>query len=133
RRGELIDVLTGAGLVAEIDREPVGLLTYATRIDGWELTALAAIREGVGVGTALVEGLIAEARGGAADRIWTVTTNDNLRPLGLSQRLGFRLLALRPGAVNAARTSLKPSIPRFGRNDLPLRDELELELPLSGR
>jgi ribosomal protein S18 acetylase RimI-like enzyme len=133
RRAELIDVLTGSGLVGEIDREPVGLLTYNLRIDGWELTALAVVRTGVGVGTALIEALIGEARAAGADRIWTVTTNDNLPALGLYQGLGFRLIALRPGAVNAARTALKPSISRFGHHDLPIRDELELELPLSRR
>jgi hypothetical protein len=60
-----------------------------------------------------------------------VTTNDNLGALAFYQRLGFRLSALRPGAVDEARATLKPEIPATGEEGLPLRDELELSFPLS--
>ena len=130
RRGELVDVLSDEALVADVDGKPAGLLTYSPRVDGFELSSLVALREGVGIGRALVEALTGIARQAGAERIWVVTTNDNLAALGSYQHLGFRLIALRPGAVTQARTKLKPSIPRFGRDDLPLRDELELELPL---
>jgi hypothetical protein len=52
------------------------------------------------------------------------TTLDALR---FYQRRGFVLLALRPGAVDEARRSLKPHIGRVGEHGIPLRDELELE------
>jgi hypothetical protein len=45
------------------------------------------------------------------------------------QRRGYRLAALRPGAVDAARAR-KPSIPRVGDHGLPLRDEIDLALDL---
>jgi hypothetical protein len=42
------------------------------------------------------------------------------------QRRGFRLRALRPGAVDEARRTLKPAIPPTGDHGIPLRDEIEL-------
>ena len=63
-------------------------------------------------------------------RLWVVTTNDNLGALRFYQRRGFRLAALRPGAVDASRALLKPEIPSLGNDGIPLRDEIELELSL---
>ena len=54
-----------------------------------------------------------------------MTTNDNLRALRFYQRRGFRLKELRPGAVNDARR-LKPQIPLYGADGIPMRDEIEL-------
>jgi len=45
------------------------------------------------------------------------------------QRAGFRLVDLRPGAGDEAR-SRKPSIPATGNYGIPIRDELDLMLDL---
>jgi hypothetical protein len=58
-----------------------------------------------------------------------MTTNENLPALRLYQRTGFRLVELRPGAVDQAR-SRKPSIPKTGHEGIPIRDELDLVLDL---
>lgn len=60
-----------------------------------------------------------------------MTTNDNLDALRLYQRHGFRLAALRPGAVDRSR-HLKPDIPAIGAYGLPLRDELLLVRTIIG-
>jgi DNA-3-methyladenine glycosylase I len=57
------------------------------------------------------------------------TTNDNLHSLGFYQRRGFELLSIRRGAVTESRKR-KPGIPLLGENEIPLRDEIELELRL---
>ena len=59
-----------------------------------------------------------------------VTTNDNIEALRFYQRRGFRLTLIRPGAVDRSRAELKPEIPESGAFDIPLRDELELEMRL---
>lgn len=124
RRGELIDVLTGAGLVAEDGGRPVGVLLWRTDGDGsTELTYLWAFEGGAGVGTQLVRAMFERVD----PPIWVVTTNDNVEALRFYQRHGFRLRALRPGAVDAARRDLKPSIP-VESGGIPVRDELELVL-----
>ena len=71
------------------------------------------------------------ARDAGCTRLWLVTTNDNVDALRFYQRRGFRLRALRPGAVDEARRELKPEIPEIGDHGIPLRDELELELDLT--
>jgi GNAT superfamily N-acetyltransferase len=129
RRGERVDVL-GSGWVAERDGRPVGLLMAAAHEDGWELALLLATERRAGVASRLVDRLLDEARRAGATQVWVVTTNDNLGALAFYQRLGFRLSALRAGAVDAARATLKPEIPATGQDDLPMRDELELRFDL---
>jgi DNA-3-methyladenine glycosylase I len=62
-------------------------------------------------------------------RLWLITTNDNLPALRFYQKRGFHLVAVYPDAVTEARR-LKPEIPVLGLEDIPLRDELELEIVL---
>ena len=107
----------------------VGVATYAVTGDAGELVTIDALVRGVGAGSALVEGVVAAVRDAGAHRLQVMTTNDNLTALRLYQRAGFRLTALRPGAVDAARRS-KPSIPVVGQHGIPLRDELDLERDL---
>ena len=130
RRGERVDALQPPGWVGERDGRPVGLLTAAARDDGWELVLLLTTERRTGVATSLVDRLLEEARRAGAPRVWVVTTNDNLGALAFYQRAGLRLSALRPGAVDAARATLKPEIPTTGKDGLPIRDELELSFPL---
>jgi ribosomal protein S18 acetylase RimI-like enzyme len=131
RRGELIDVLDDTTLVAWRGERRVGLLTY--RPDGpgrIELSAIVAVERGTGVGSGLVRQLVAIARTEGAGEIRVTTTNDNMTALAFYQRLGFRLVELRAGAVADSRRTIKPSIGTVGENGIPLRDELELELRL---
>jgi ribosomal protein S18 acetylase RimI-like enzyme len=116
-------------LVALAGSERVGVATFA--LDGRcaELVTLDALREGAGVGRALIEAVAQSARAEGAAELLVTTTNDNLRALRLYQRAGFRLHELRAGAVERARR-LKPSIPALGNDGIPLRDEIDLIRPL---
>lgn len=123
RRVELVDVLDRPGLVTELDGTLTGLLTYDPQPAECELVAIVAAVRGRGIGTALVAAL----RDRVSDRpIWVVTTNDNVEALRFYQRRGFRLRALRAGALDEARRTIKPAIPEIGDHGIPLRDELEL-------
>ncbi len=125
RRGELLDVLALPGFVAEEDGAALGLVTYRVEEGECELAFLQAFERSRGIGTELLEAVAGVASD--CERVWVVTTNDNLDALRFYQRRGFRLAALRPGAVDAARASLKPRIGRVGAHGIPMRDELELE------
>jgi ribosomal protein S18 acetylase RimI-like enzyme len=94
RRGEVHDVLALPGLVAEADGRPVGLLTYDRKGAECELAVIVAAERHRGVGTALVEALLRELSG--CERIWVVTTNDNLEALRFYQRRGFVLWRCAP-------------------------------------
>ena len=114
--------------------EPDGLVGWRLEDDGRvaEITVLA-VREDArrrGVGRALLDTAVEALRATGVQRAWLVTTNDNLPALGLYQRAGWRLSVLRPGAVDAARLTLKPGIALVGEGGIPIRDELELELEL---
>ncbi|HEY7598199.1 MAG TPA: GNAT family N-acetyltransferase [Actinophytocola sp.] len=126
--GGVVDASRLPGWLAERDGEVVGLLTYLTSGDVVELVTINAFTGG-GVGAALLEALVEEVRGSAA-KVRVTTTNDNTRALRFYQRAGFRLTALRPGAVDESRR-LKPQIPVLGHDRIPIRDELELEMELS--
>jgi len=128
RRDELLDVLALPGFVAEEDDRRLGLLTYRLDGDECEVAFVSVFERRRGIGTMLVNALVEAAAG--CRRIWVVTTNDNLDALGFYQRRGFRLVELRPGAVDRARETLKPRIGRVGEHGIPLRDELELALDL---
>jgi ribosomal protein S18 acetylase RimI-like enzyme len=125
RRGELIDVLALPGFVAERNGQPVGVVTYRREGNECELAFIAALERHEGVGTSLLEALLEAVA--ECERIWLVTTNDNLDALRFYQRRGFALSALRPGAVDESRRRLKPQISTVGEFGIPLRDELELE------
>lgn len=117
------------GFVAEADGEWLGLVTVHMAGEHCEVVTLDSFREGTGIGTALMNAARKFATDNGCRRIWLVTTNDNLRALGFYQKLGYRLTAVRPGAIAASR-QIKPAIPEIGMNGIPIRDELELELSL---
>jgi ribosomal protein S18 acetylase RimI-like enzyme len=117
------------GFLCERGGERAGLITLHFEAEACEVVTLDSLREGCGVGTALLDAAKAEARVRGCRRYWLVTTNDNLNALGFYQRYGFRLCALRPGVLEASRR-VKPSIPLVGDHGIPLSDELELEMGL---
>lgn len=128
RRDEVLDVLeSGLGFVAEAAAGRVGLATWRRDDGRAELTAIATTERGAGVGSSLVHAVCEAASSAGARSVWLVTTNDNLDALRFYQRRGFRLVALRPGATDDARRTLKSAIPVIGQNGIPMRDELELE------
>ena len=118
-----------AGIVAEGDGGPIGLLTYQISGDACEIVTLDSMRPSMGVGTALLEAVKDAARAAGCRRLWLVTTNDNLEALRFYQKRGFVLVAVHRNAAGAARR-LKPEISRLGAHGIPIRDEIELDLLL---
>ncbi|UCD73774.1 MAG: GNAT family N-acetyltransferase [Phycisphaerales bacterium] len=121
------DVLPG--FVATSEDERVGLATYAVEGDQCEMVTLNSLIEHVGVGIALMEAVKDAARAAGCKRLWLVTTNDNLNAIRFYQRRQFGLVAVHRNAVEESR-KLKPEIPLTGIDDIPLRDEIELEFHL---
>lgn len=127
--GRLYDATTLPAYVAADDSGLRGVLTYAETDHALEIVSCDADPDHEGLGRRLVHAAVERARSAARERVWCTTTNDNLLALGFWQARGFRLVALRPGAVAAARR-IKPEIPVTGHRGLPIRDELDLELRL---
>jgi ribosomal protein S18 acetylase RimI-like enzyme len=117
------------GFVVEEGEEWIGLLTFHIESDECEVTSLDSLREGKGIGTLLMDKAIEEARAKACQRLFLITTNDNLNALGFYQKRGFEIVTIYRGAVNESRRR-KPSISLVGMNGIPIRDEIELEIRL---
>jgi GNAT superfamily N-acetyltransferase len=118
------------GFVAELDGQRAGLATVSAGADADEIVTLDTLVEERGIGTALVEAVIEDARARRRGRVWVITTNDNLRALRFYQRRGFLLVALYRDAVTRARAEIKSQIPEVGEHGIAIRDEIELEFPL---
>ena len=112
---------------AFVNDDWTGLVTYVVGAEGCEIISLDALKEGGGIGTALLQAVAREAERRGCDRLFLSTTNDNLHALGFYQRRGFELVGIRRGAVTEARKR-KPRIPLIGDDDIPVRDEIELEI-----
>ncbi len=116
-------------LVAWDGDERVGLATYRIEAGECELVSLDSLEPGRGVGTVLIDGVANVARSAGCQRLWLITTNDNLNALRFYQKRGLVLVAVHRDALDVSRR-LKPSIPQVGMDGIPLRDEIELELLL---
>jgi GNAT superfamily N-acetyltransferase len=81
------------GFVAVADLiEPVGLLTYELADEQCQVVTIDSLREGIGVGSLLVDAAIHLARDVRCRRVWLITTSDNVRARSWCERRGFRLV-----------------------------------------
>ena len=108
------------------EAEKIGLVTLHIGESDCEITTLNSLTETEGVGSALVEAVESWAREAGMERLWLVTTNDNLAALKFWQKRGYELVAVHRNAIAAARR-IKPQIPINGIDGIPIRDEIELE------
>lgn len=130
RRGVVEEPLEHPALLAEAGGRLVGVLTYVVEGSACEVLTLHVDEPRTGHGSALLAEVKRVAWRAGCTRLWVITTNDNVDALRFYQRRGFRLAALRPGAVEESRRRLKPEIPATGSHGIPIADELELEQAL---
>lgn len=130
-RGRVHHIDTLPGFAALQDDRVVGLATYRIDGDECELTTIDSLSEGAGIGSALIDAVKDAVRQAGCKRLWLLTTNDNTPAIRFYQKRGFVLAALHRNAIEASR-KLKPEIPLIGRDGIPIRDELELEMNLQG-
>lgn len=111
---------------AQAEMENIGLVTVHVGERDCEITTLNSLTECVGVGSALVEAVESWAREAGIERLWLVTTNDNLAALKFWQKRGYELVTIHRNAIAEARR-IKPQIPITGLHGITIRDEIELE------
>jgi GNAT superfamily N-acetyltransferase/general stress protein 26 len=127
--GKVYQPHTLPGFVAILKGNRVGLLTYSLEDENCEIVTLDSTKPGIGIGTLLLKAVTQAARAAGCKRLWLITTNDNLPALRFYQKRGFTLVTVHRHAVDAAR-QLKPAIPLIGNDQIPLHDEIELEMLL---
>lgn len=129
-KGNLFDASVLPGIVAVEGNQLLGCLLYQTQGCEFEVVMLQSIEEHCGIGTHLMNAAVDMAKKADCTRLWLITTNDNTTAIRFYQRYGMHLAAAHIGSMISARESLKPTIPLLGADDIPIRDELELELLL---
>lgn len=117
------------GFMALNEEHPVGLVTYTFEKGDCEIVSLDSLESGKGIGLDLINAVINTARTEKCNRVWLITTNDNTRALRFYQKIGFKLVAIHCNAIKKSR-EIKPSIPEIGFDNIPIRDEIELELKI---
>lgn len=128
--GEVMRPHEHEGFAACDGDEVIGLVTYRIDDDNCEVTSLTSLREGQGIGTALMNAVVQTETAQHCKRIWLITTNDNIRALAFYQKRGFVMAALHRNAVDASR-KLNPAIPLIADNGIPIHDEIEMEMSLA--
>ena len=128
-RGEIIDGTKLDGFLLQENNIIIGLITYTFFDDICEIVSFDSKRENIGIGSALLKELEEVAKNNNCHKMRLITTNDNMRALQFYQKRGYCLTKLYPNAMDEVR-KVKPDIPLLGDNDIPLRDEIELEKKL---
>lgn len=129
-RGKVIDGTKLDGFIALKDDKIIGLITYMIEFDECEICSLNSFIENKGVGTALINKVKECAKEHNCIRIKLVTTNDNIRGLQFYQKRGFTFSKLLKNSIEEYSRKLKPQIPLYADNGIPIRDEIELETKL---
>jgi N-acetylglutamate synthase-like GNAT family acetyltransferase len=118
-----------SGYIAYLDDQRAGLVTYRFQERECEIVTLISTVTGRGVGCALIEETRRTAQITGCERLWTIITNDQLSCLGFLQKRGFNMVRL-------FRNTFVPSDDltgfKTGEDGIPIRDQIELELPLEG-
>ncbi len=128
-RGVVHDTATLPGYIAETNNHRVGLLTYNIANGMLEIVTLNVLEKREGIGRKLVDKSINNAKNNGCSRVWVITTNDNTPALQFYQSIGFTVVAIHKGAIEESR-ELKQEIPYLGIDNIPIMDEIELEMKL---
>jgi ribosomal protein S18 acetylase RimI-like enzyme len=117
-------VLEGEVLLATIDGDPVGFLTWDHAAGVAEILALAVRDTRRGVGRALVAEVRTRAATADLTRIVVVTTDENVGAQAFYAATGFTLAETRVGAVDECRRRFKPTIPPGIHDELEYAEDL---------
>ena len=128
-RGRALDATTFPGFISLSNNKISGIVTYNIEHNECEIVTLDSFEKNMGIGTALINAVLAVAKEKACHRLWLITTNDNINAIRFYQRRGFDLIAVHVNAIEESR-KIKPSIPLIGMDGIPIKHELEFEIRL---
>lgn len=129
-RGGIVDMTEVDGIAVLENKKIIALLTFVVNGNVCEIISLDSLAERKGIGTSMIEKIIAFARQKHCKKVIVVTTNDNMNAIRFYQKRGFDMVKLYHNALDASRR-LKPQIPLIGENGIPLRHEIEFEYTLT--
>lgn len=115
------------GLIVEINHEIKGFLYYEIQNNHCEIVVFEIYDKFKGIGTQMLEKLKDIVKNKNCKRIYLQTGNDNMDALRFYQRRGFHICAIHINSIENSR-KIKPTIGLIGEYNIPLRDEIDLEL-----
>jgi N-acetylglutamate synthase-like GNAT family acetyltransferase len=119
------------GLIAvNVNGDRIGLITYDISENECQIVTLNSTIDKNGVGKALVDSVTKIAIKKKCKRLWLITTNDNIHALRFYQKHGFVISEIRINEIENSR-KIKREIPKIGIDEIPIRDEIELEIKLN--
>lgn len=117
------------GIIAERDNKIIGLLFYEVLNRSCEIVVFEVFDKFQGIGSKMLDELKNIMKEKECNRIFLMTTNDNLDALRFYQRRGFNLCNIHVDSMKESR-KIKPGIPLTGDYGIMIRDEIDLELVL---
>nr|WP_319487338.1 GNAT family N-acetyltransferase [uncultured Caproiciproducens sp.] len=128
-RGNAIDTTVLPGFVSLSGNSINGVITYNIENSECEIVTLNSFEENKGVGTALINAVYSVAKTNKCNRLWLITTNDDINAIRFYQIKRFEWVATHSNAMDISR-KIKPSIPLTGMYNIPIKHELEFEIKL---
>lgn len=114
------------GFTASDEHGIKGLITYGIAGGECEIVSLDSLYENIGIGSTLIDKVVEKAKEKNLKRVWLITTNDNTHAIRFYQKRGFNIAAIHLNAIEKSR-KIKPQIPLYGCDDIPIRHEIEFE------
>lgn len=128
-RGMSIDTTKLPGFISLSGERINGVITYNIINFECEIVTLNSFDENKGIGTRLINEVLAVAIENKCNKIWLITTNDDIDAIRFYQKKGFDLTAVHINAMDISR-KIKPSIPLIGMHNIPIKHEFEFEIKL---
>ncbi|SDX76789.1 GNAT family N-acetyltransferase [Tepidimicrobium xylanilyticum] len=79
------------GFVSLVDGKVKGIITYNINGDECEIVSHDSLHENIGIGSALINNVVNEAKINGCKRVWLITTNDNIHATRYYQKRGFNM------------------------------------------
>ncbi len=127
--GQVYQIDNLPGFIAGIVGKKAGIITFHISGTGCEIISLNSLVENRGVGTALIRNVQDYAKARNCKTLTVITTNDNVPAQDFYKRKGFRINRVNKDILNDYR-KMKPEIPEYGINGIPIRDEIVFSMNL---
>lgn len=125
-RGKKYDPTLLDGIIAENDKKIAGFLFFNISGRDCEIIVFEVFEKFKGTGSIILDHLKQIAKNSQCQRIYLMTTNDNLDALRFYQKRGFHICGIHLDSVKISR-KIKPSIGIIGDYGITVRDEIDLE------
>lgn len=126
--GKVVDAAQLPGFVYLLEGQIVAMVTYQIVQGECEIVTLNSELRNHGLASDLIEKVVDVAKE-QVRRIWLITTNDNANAIRFYQKRGFEWVAFHRHSMQKSR-AIKPEIPLYGEDNIPIEHELEFALML---